>query len=131
MTHKECDAVVVTCSDYRFIQPLQEFLSAEELSGACDVVAWPGGGAALLDPDRKSIEDALGFLIELHAPSSLLLVVHEDCSRVKGFKTFDSKDEEIQAIEEILGSASEIAASLFPSLRRRAIRLTRGGAQDV
>jgi hypothetical protein len=72
---------VVTCIDYRFFRWLDVFLRAEALYGSADVIAWPGGGAALAHPSGTAIEDALTVSFELHSPVEVILVAHQDCGR--------------------------------------------------
>lgn len=118
-----CRAVVVSCIDYRFVEPLRRFLADHRLTSTVDLIAWPGGAAALTTPDRDALVDTIGLACELHAPAEILLVAHHDCGRLGGSACFPGRQAEIATLDTALAMAAEIVADRFPALRVRLVRL--------
>ena len=102
-----CRAVVLTCIDFRIVPWLGEFLRRQGLLGAADVIAWPGGGASLA-LDGGVITDALTLSMDLHGPSEVILVAHEDCGGI------GDAGRQISEIERLLRAGSIVVRSLFP-----------------
>ncbi len=127
----QCRAVVVSCIDYRFVEPLRRFLAGHRLTGAVDLIAWPGGAAALTTPDRDALVVAIGLACELHDPADILLVAHHDCGRLGGSACFPGRQAEIATLDTALAMAGEIVAGRFPALRVRLVRLDLDGPPAV
>ena len=111
----QCRAVVVSCIDYRFVEPLRHFLADHRLTGTVDLIAWPGGAAALTTPDRDALVDAIGLAFDLHDPAEILLVAHHDCGRLGGSVCFPGRQAEIATLDTALAMAEEIVADRFPA----------------
>ncbi len=120
-----CEAVAVSCIDYPFIESLRQFLDAQVLTGTVDLIGWPGGAMALTTPDRDAVLDAIAFSYELHHPSSVVLVAHEDCDQLGGSACFAGPQAEIATLDTALTIAGEIVAKRFPTLRVQLVRLGR------
>ncbi len=127
----QCRAVVVSCIDYRFVEPLRRFLADQRLTGTVDLIAWPGGAAALTTPDRDAVVDAIGLACKLHGPAEILLVAHHDCGRLGGSVCFPGRQAEIATLDTALAIAAEIVADRFPALRIRLVRLDLDGPPAV
>ena len=69
-----CDALVVGCIDFRFIQYIQDFLDTELAGKTFDVVGYPGA-----TKDWDAVVRAIEVSERLHHPRQLLLINHEDC----------------------------------------------------
>jgi hypothetical protein len=75
----DCEAVVVSCSDYRMQGWLRSLLADEKLLERAELLLSPGGGAVLAGSQRQRMYSALERLIEDRAPARLLLVAHTRC----------------------------------------------------
>lgn len=126
-----CRAVVVTCIDHRFVDPLHRFLEREGLAGAADVIAWPGGAVAMSTSDAAVLEGALAQACSLHDPREVILIAHHDCGRIGGSGRFPGREAEIATLETALAIASEIVAERFPALRIRLVRFDERGPVSV
>ncbi len=118
-----CQAVVLACIDFRFIEPLRSLLESQGLTGDYDLVCWPGGALALTTPDRQALLDAVALACDFDRPSDLILVVHHDCDRVGGSATFPGRQAETTTLNTALAMAAESATERFPQLRVRLARL--------
>lgn len=128
---RRCRAVVVTCVDYRFVEPLHRFLEGEGLAGAADVIAWPGGAVAMSTNDAAVLEGALAQACALHDPREVILIAHHDCGRIGGSGRFPGREAEIATLETALAIASENVAERFPALRIRLVRFDERGPVPV
>ena len=126
-----CRAVAVSCIDYRFVEPLRRFFAADQLTGAVDLIAWPGGAAAIATPDREALVEAIGLACSLHEPAEILLVAHHDCGRLGGSAYFAGRHAEITALDTALAMAGETVADRFPTRRVRLVRLDLDGQPVV
>ncbi|NJK35826.1 MAG: carbonic anhydrase [Oscillatoriales cyanobacterium SM2_2_1] len=76
-------AIVVSCIDFRFIEPIHDFLGQQNLLGRCDWVALAGASLALADfprsADSEALWDQLTFSVQLHQIQRVLLFDHADC----------------------------------------------------
>ena len=126
-----CQAVVLACIDFRFIEPLRSFLEAQGLTDDYDLVCWPGGALALTTADRPALLDAVALACDSDRPSQLILVVHHDCDRVGGSATFPGRQAETTTLNIALAMAAESATERFPQLRVRMARLDLIGPSAV
>jgi hypothetical protein len=120
---QDCRAVILTCVDFRFVGWLDEFLHAEGLMGAADVIAWPGGGAALALAGGDVIGDALALSLRLHGPEEMILAAHEECGRLK-----DAEGQGSMGPHELLLAAGAGARSRFPDTKVRLVMLNLDGS---
>jgi hypothetical protein len=83
--HKEfADTLVLYCSDGRFVQQCEDFLTNGLALTTCDHFVVPGGaGWLVLDALTFHAYDAarahIGFLVEAHALKRAILIAHEEC----------------------------------------------------
>ncbi len=80
----ETAALVIHCSDYRFVAASAEFLRASLALPDYDLIAVPGGALALApSPQLPKMQWALarwtGFLAHAHSLHRAVLIAHEDC----------------------------------------------------
>ncbi len=91
---EKTDAVVIACSDRRYRQPMDEFLSRGLGIANYDLIAVPGGAYILSFADVLPKQLKLGMqmvklLMRNHLPPRIVLVAHQDCSRYReGFTTW-------------------------------------------
>ena len=126
-----CRAIVLSCVDYRFVEPLRRVLADQGLAGAFDLVAWPGGAAALTTRDRPAITDAMVMVCELHNPDDIILAVHHDCGRLGGSARFAGRQAEIATLETALAMAGEVVVDHPPDLPIQLIRLDHDGSVSL
>ena len=127
----QCQAVVVSCIDFRFVEPMRRFLAGRGLTGAVDIIAWPGGAAALATPDRDAIIDTIRMACELHNPAEIVLVAHHDCGRLGGSACFAGPQAEVATLETALAIAGKLVAEQFPTLRPHLVRFDFSGPRTV
>ncbi len=118
-----CRAVMLTCIDYRFLRPACALLDGEDLLGATDLLAWPGGAMALLTDDAQGLLSALDLALTLHGPPVVFLAAHVDCGRLGGSGSFDGLAHETAYLNAGLQDAAATVRSRFPSARIRLVRL--------
>lgn len=74
MNNHTCEAVVVTCIDFRFQEMISHWLAQNFKPKTFDRVAWAGG--------VKNLADILGQIeisLRLHHIKKVVLINHEDC----------------------------------------------------
>lgn len=123
-----CRAVVLSCVGYRFVEPLRHLLADQELTGAFDLIAWPGGAAALTTCDRPFVTDAMTMGCELHHPDGIILAVHHDCGRLGGSAPFAGREAEIATLDTALTMAGEAVSDRLPGLPVHLVRLDLDGS---
>lgn len=123
-----CRAVVLSCIDYRFIEPLRHLLAAQDLTGSVDMVTWAGGAVSLTTADRLLVTEAMTIACELHNPDEVILAVHHDCGRLGGSARFAGRQAEIATLDTALVMAAEAAFERFPGLPVRLVRLDHDGS---
>lgn len=126
-----CRAVVLSCVDYRFVEPLRHLLADQGLTGASDLMAWPGGAAALTNRDRPFVTDAMTMACELHHPDEIILAVHHDCGRLGGSVHFAGQEAEIATFDTALAMAGEAVSDRLPGLPVHLVRLDHDGSVSL
>ena len=126
-----CTYVVLTCMDFRVVEPLRRFLDAEGISGDADLLSWPGGAACLvLDEERDRATAAVRLAAELHGCDRAVLVMHEDCRRMGGSAAYGYADAEEASLIDHLRRAAEAARAAVPSLTPRTVVVRLSGEVD-
>ena len=123
-----CQAVVLACIDFQFVEPLHRFLGSRGLVGDFDLVGWPGGAVALGTADRAALLDAVALACDLHQPNELFLIVHHDCGRLGGSTSFAGRHAETATLDTALEIAHEVTAARFPELDIHTVRLGLDGS---
>ena len=121
-----CQAVMLTCIDYRFLRPACDLLERECLLGTTDLIAWPGGAMALLTEDAEGLLSALELAITVHGPPTVLLAAHIDCARLGGSGRFGGIERETAHLDAGLQDAAATVRSRFPDARIRLVCFARG-----
>ena len=123
-----CCAVVLSCVDYRSVEPSRHLLADQELAGAFDLIAWPSGAAALTTCDRPFVTEAMTMACELHYPDEIILAVHHDCGRLGGSAHFAGHEAEIATLDTALTMAGEaVVSDRLPGLPVHLVRLDHAG----
>jgi carbonic anhydrase len=83
LSKARCRALVVSCSDYRFISAQRQIRLDLGLDHAYDLLARPGGVFSLVRPAtktaRRSMLDEIDMLHALHGFREILLMNHVTC----------------------------------------------------
>ena len=126
-----CTTIVLSCMDFRIVEPLRRFLDAEGISGDADLLAWPGGAACLvLDDERERAVGAVSLAAELHACEQIVLVMHEDCRRLGGSDAYADTGAEEAAVSDYLRRAADEIRATVPSLTPRTVVVRLSGDVD-
>ena len=88
LSKARCRALVISCSDFRFISAQRQIRLDLGLEHAYDLLARPGGVFALVRPRtrtaRQSMLDEIDMLRELHHFHEVLLMNHVTCGAYRG-----------------------------------------------
>ena len=97
-----CEAVVLTCIDFRFWRETLEFIEQELGLTSFDFPSLPGSAKAI--NECASGEDlamtCIGVPVDLHHAKKIVIVNHEDCGAYGGSGKFEGNKDEEQAFHE-------------------------------
>jgi hypothetical protein len=83
ITRTTCEALVITCSDFRFKSAERAFLEASGLTDDYDLIARPGAARPLVAPRSPAaadtLRDEIALLWSVHHFPRILLVNHMSC----------------------------------------------------
>lgn len=130
MTAPRCRAIVLSCIDFRFVEPVQGVMRQRGLVGDADLVSWPGGALVLAHGEAQAVLDTLALARRLHEPDELVLVAHHDCGWLGGSDRFDGHAEEVAFLDEALALAAGVAGEHLPGLRVEGVRLDLPAGHD-
>jgi len=78
-----CEALLITCSDFRFKAAERRFIDAAGLAGDYDLIARPGAVRSLVLPRsaaaRDTMEEEIRLLWSLHKFRRILVLNHLSC----------------------------------------------------
>ena len=124
-----CSYIVLTCMDFRFVEPLRRFLDDEGISGDADLVAWPGGAACLsLEEERDRTRAGIALARDIHGCDRIVLAAHEDCRRLGGSAAHADASAEARALEGHLARAVAEERTSLPGLEARPVILVLDGS---
>lgn len=115
-----CDALVITCTDFRFTTATQEFINDRlGLKGNYDYISIPGSIRNLLDPQtRDLVLNKFGISVRLHRVKRIIILGHQDCSTgYGGSKSFPEPIVEYKTICKDLKKARTRMRIRFPHLK--------------
>lgn len=115
-----CDALVITCADFRFTTATQEFINNRlGLKGNYDYISIPGSIKNLLDPKtRDLVLNKFGISVRLHRVKRIIILGHQDCSiGYGGSKSFPEPLIEYKTICKDLKKARTRMRIRFPHLK--------------
>lgn len=117
-----CEALVVTCMDYRLHRrgDGRDFLAGlvGSLGSDCDIISRAGAAQDLVRPDGGAGEQLLRDLrisVENHGVKTIYLVNHENCGAYGGM-TFASRADELAQHWQDLDDAAETLRKTFPGV---------------
>lgn len=117
---KWCDALVITCNDFRFTTVTQEFVNERlGLKGNYDYLSIPGSIRNLLDSNTRDIVlKNFGISMRLHHVKRLIIIGHQDCSIGYGGSTnFSEPADEYKTICADLKKARRLLRIRFSHLK--------------
>lgn len=112
-----CEAVVLTCIDFRFWRETLEFVEKELGLLSFDFPSLPGSAKAINEcmKDEDVALSCIGVPINLHHAKKVVIVNHQDCGAYGGSKKFNGDDEAEQKFhEEELKKAKAKILEKFP-----------------
>jgi len=108
---KKCQAVVISCMDYRFHAPLFDYLQQQGLRGQYDLVSLPG---ACLNHSAKHLADIVEMAVTLHRiEGSVYLCHHEDCG---AYELDADLEEQMARQSEDMKEFARLVQDKFPHL---------------
>ncbi|HHT9136833.1 MAG: hypothetical protein Q6358_03140 [Candidatus Brocadiales bacterium] len=115
-----CDALVITCTDFRFTTATQEFINDRlGLKGKYDYISIPGSIRNLMDSKtRDLVLNTFGVSFRLHHVKRVVILAHQDCTiGYGGSKSFTEPEVEYKTICKDLKKARRLFGIKFPHLR--------------
>lgn len=115
-----CEALVITCTDFRFATATQEFINDRlGLQGKYDYISIPGSIRNLLDSKtRDLVLNKFGISLRLHHVNRIIILGHQDCSiGYGGSNSFSTLADEYNTICADLKKAKKLMRFKFPHLK--------------
>jgi len=112
-----CEAVVLTCIDFRFWRETVEFIEKELGIRSFDFPSLPGAAKAINEclADSDLAMQCIGVPCDLHHAKKIVIVNHEDCGAYGGSAIFNGDGDSEQAFHEgELKKAKEKIFAKFP-----------------
>jgi carbonic anhydrase len=117
LSKARCRALVISCSDFRFISAQRQIRLDLGLEHAYDLLARPGGVFSLVRPRSKTVRqsmlDEIEMLWSLHRFRQILLMNHVTCGAYRGLARGRA---EVRLHREDLLSAKRMLQGRYPRL---------------
>ncbi|MEO8539313.1 MAG: hypothetical protein ABI577_06190 [bacterium] len=117
LSKARCRALVISCSDFRFVSAQRQARLDLGLENAYDLIARPGGVRQIVFPTseaaRVTMEEEIGLLYELHGFRRIVLMNHMTCGM---YRDLSSRRQEEEVHREHLAQARTILRARFPGL---------------
>ncbi|MEX0616671.1 MAG: carbonic anhydrase [Candidatus Woykebacteria bacterium] len=95
---QNCEALAITCIDFRFISQVRDYLTQDEkLEGKYDLVTVPGSS---LNFDK--IEGSIDISFKLHQPEAVYIFDHEDCGAYGPDNSLERHRENLQKAKDTI-----------------------------
>lgn len=108
MAHK-CDALLVTCIDYRFQRYVRNWTDDNLKKQTFDLVGYAGS-----TKDLKTILKQIAISVRLHHTKQIILIHHEDCGAYGDKSTPEThKNDLTKARKEVLAIYPNVTVSLY------------------
>ena len=115
-----CEALVITCTDFRFATATQEFINDRlGLQGKYDYISIPGSIRNMLDSKTRALVlNEFGVSVRLHHVNRIIIIGHQDCSiGYGGSNSFFTPADEYNTICADLKKARRLMRFKFPHLK--------------
>ncbi|MDD4601227.1 MAG: hypothetical protein PHQ46_09265 [Negativicutes bacterium] len=111
-----CEAVVLSCIDFRFWKETVEFVEKELGIKTFDFPSLPGSAKAINESDDETfVFGCISVPVELHHAQKIVIINHEDCGAYGGSKKFgEDKEAERKFHEGELQKAKEKVLVKYP-----------------
>lgn len=117
LSEAQCRALVISCSDFRFISAQRQARLVLGLENAYDLIARPGGVRQVVLPTseaaRQTMEEEIALLHKLHDFDRILLMNHMNCGM---YQDLASAEDERRVHIEHLAEAKQLLEQRFPGL---------------
>lgn len=117
LSEANCRALVISCSDFRFVSAQRQARLDLGLENAYDLVARPGGVRQIVLPTseaaRVTMEEEIALLHKLHEFDRILLMNHMNCGMYQDLATPQIEE---SVHREHLAQARELLSKRFPGL---------------
>lgn len=100
-----CDALIISCIDFRFQRYLQKWLQKNFADKTYDYVGYAGGSKDLL-----TIIKQLDISVRLHHINQVVLIHHEDCGAYGKESTHENHVKDLK-------KAKQTMSALYPHLQ--------------
>jgi hypothetical protein len=95
----ECEALVVSCIDFRFITKIRAFLINLNLTDKYDFITIPGASLNI-----NKIAASINASIKLHNPTRIHIFDHEDCGAYGEDNSRGSHTENLRKAKKLLSN---------------------------
>ncbi|MDA8063877.1 MAG: hypothetical protein M0Z27_05620 [Thermaerobacter sp.] len=121
-----CQAVVVSCMDFRLRERLASVLALRHGISGFDLICLAGGGKNLAEagPVRDVVLDNVEVSLRLHRPGQIVVVNHQDCGAYGGSAAFASWEAEREFHRGELELAATFVRNAFPGVEVRQLFVT-------
>lgn len=112
-----CEAVVLSCIDFRFWKETLEYVEKELKIKTFDFPSVPGGAKAIneLGDDVNLAMECIGVPVKLHHVKKIIIVNHQDCGAYGGSANFKNNEKAEQEFHEMeLKKAKNILTGMYP-----------------
>jgi len=113
LNQHECEAVVLTCMDFRFHEDLCRYVKHDMEVASFDLLAMAGSAKDLIEngPGKEAILRDFQISKELHKAGKVIIMHHIDCGAYGGSKNFESRKKEIEFQKDQLYRAKNLIRS--------------------
>jgi len=114
-----CEAVVLTCIDFRFWREILEFIEKELGIKSFDFPSLPGAAKAINEcADGDVSMQCISVPCDLHHVKKAVIINHQDCGAYGGSKVFKGDDTAEQSFHEAeLNKAKAKILARYPDLK--------------
>ena len=110
-----CEAVVLTCIDFRFWKEAVKFVENELEIKSFDFPSLPGSAKAINESSGEDLAmSCISVPCDLHHAKKIVIVNHQDCGAYGGSAKFGNVEEEQKFHESELKKAQEKIAEKYP-----------------
>lgn len=111
-----CEAVVLSCIDFRFWKETVEFVENELGIKNFDFPSLPGSAKSINESnDERFVFGCISVPVELHHAEKIVIINHQDCGAYGGSAKFGGDNEAEQKFhEEELKKAKEKILAKYP-----------------
>lgn len=126
-----CQALVITCIDFRIVEATRRWLESQGLSGQYDLLSFPGAALNLVNQKGSILSMLWGWIkkiivlywiqlaVKLHSIKEVIIINHRDCGAYGGSDAFKTKDSEFDQHHTHLLLAKKVIQKKLPGVKIR------------